>query len=288
MMNKKRMTIPSIMGRKKSGKKITAVTAYDYNFARILDTTDIDIVLVGDSVGMVSLGYDSTLPVTMEDMIHHTKAVRKGVNNPLLIGDMPFMSYQTSNETAINNAGRFIQEGGAEAVKVEGGSRTAERVRAITGAGISVMGHVGLTPQSVHQFGGYKVQGKTYLTARQIKKDAKELERAGTFAIVLEGIPSELAGEITDDLQIPTIGIGAGPHCDGQILVLNDLLGLNTDFVPKFVKQYAQMAELAKSALSTYINEVQTGAFPDQNHSYNAKPGADQQSIKIRKISKAP
>lgn len=288
MMNKKRMTIPSIMGRKKSEKKITAVTAYDYNFARILDATDVDIVLVGDSVGMVSLGYDSTLPVTMEDMIHHTKAVRKGINNPLLVGDMPFMSYQTSNETAITNAGRFIQEGGAEAVKVEGGSRTAERVRAITGAGISVMGHVGLTPQSVHQFGGYKVQGKTYLTARQIKKDAKELERAGAFAIVLEGIPSELAGEITDDLQIPTIGIGAGPHCDGQILVLNDLLGLNTDFVPKFVKQYAQMAELAKSALSDYINEVQTGAFPDPNHSYNTKQVADQQSIKIRKISKAP
>lgn len=283
-----RMTIPSILGRKNSGKKITAVTAYDYNFARIIDTTDIDIVLVGDSVGMVSLGYESTLPVTMDDMIHHTKAVRRGIRNPLLIGDMPFMSYQTSNEAAVTNAGRFVQEGGAEAVKLEGGTRVVERVRAILEAGISVMGHVGLTPQSVHQFGGYKVQGKTDLNARQIKKDAKDLEKAGAFAIVLEGIPADLAGEITENLQIPTIGIGAGPHCDGQILVLNDLLGLNMDFVPKFVKQYAQMAELAKSALTDYIDEVRRGAFPDQSHSYGTKINSDQQSIKIRKISETP
>jgi 3-methyl-2-oxobutanoate hydroxymethyltransferase len=282
------MTIPSILGRKDSGKKITAVTAYDYSFSRIIDATDIDIVLVGDSVGMVSLGYESTLPVTMDDMIHHTKAVRRGIRNALLVGDMPFMSYQASNEAAVANAGRFVQEGGAEAVKLEGGTRVVERVRAIIEAGVSVMGHVGLTPQSVHQFGGYKVQGKTYLNARQIKKDAKDLEKAGAFAVVLEGIPADLAGEITDCLQIPTIGIGAGSHCDGQILVLNDLLGLNVDFVPKFVKQYAQMAELAKSALSDYIDEVRKGAFPDQSHSYGAKKNSDQTSIKIRKISETP
>ncbi|OGW22026.1 MAG: 3-methyl-2-oxobutanoate hydroxymethyltransferase [Nitrospinae bacterium RIFCSPLOWO2_12_FULL_47_7] len=270
-MNKKRVTIPFILEKKKSGKKIAALTAYDYSFARILDASDIDIVLVGDSLGMVSLGYESTLPVTMDDMIHHTKAVKRGIHNPLLIGDMPFMSYQASNTSAITNAGRFIQEGGAEAVKVEGGTRMIERVQAIIEAGISVMGHVGLTPQSVHQFGGYKVQGKTYLNARQIKKDSKDLEKAGVFALVLEGIPADLAHEITSELHIPTIGIGAGPHCDGQILVLHDLLGLHTEFTPKFVKQYAQMAALAKSAISDYIKEVQSGAFPGAEHSYDIK-----------------
>ena len=271
MTNKKRVTIPSILEKKNSGKKITALTAYDYSFARILDASEIDIVLVGDSVGMVSLGYESTLPVTMEDMIHHTRAVKRAIHNPLLVGDMPFMSYQASNETAITNAGRLIQEGGAEAVKVEGGTCMIERVHAIIQAGISVMGHVGLTPQSVHQFGGYKIQGKTYLNARKIKKDAKDLEKAGVFAIVLEGIPAELAHEITTEVQIPTIGIGAGPHCDGQILVLHDMLGLNQDFTPKFVKHYAQVAELAKSAVASYINDVQTGAFPGEEHSYNSK-----------------
>ena len=255
MMNKKRVTIPFILEKKKSGKKIAALTAYDYSFARILDASDIDIVLVGDSLGMVSLGYESTLPVTMDDMIHHTKAVKRGIHNPLLIGDMPFMSYQVSKEE----------------VKVEGGTRMIERVQAIIEAGISVMGHVGLTPQSVHQFGGYKVQGKTYLNARQIKKDSKDLEKAGVFALVLEGIPADLAHEITSELHIPTIGIGAGPHCDGQILVLHDLLGLHTEFTPKFVKQYAQMAALAKSAISDYIKEVQSGAFPGAEHSYDIK-----------------
>lgn len=271
MTAKKRTTIPSILEKKKSGRKLTALTAYDYGFARILDDSEIDIVLVGDSVGMVSLGYENTLPVTMDEMIHHTKAVRRGIHNPLLVGDMPFMSYQASNEIAVTNAGRFIQEGGAEAVKIEGGTRMIERVRAIIQVGISVMGHVGLTPQSVHQFGGYKVQGKTYLNARQIKKDAKDLEKAGVFALVLEGIPAELAYEITAETQIPTIGIGAGPHCDGQILVLHDLLGLNQDFTPKFVKQYAHMAELAKSAVSEYVKEVQSGTFPGTEHSYGIK-----------------
>lgn len=270
-MNKNRVTVPAILGRKNSGKKILALTAYDYCFARILDSCEIDIVLVGDSLGMVSLGYESTLPVTMDEMIHHTRAVRRGINNLLLVGDMPFLSYQVSNETAIANAGRFVQEGGAEAVKIEGGARAAERVRAVVQAGISVMGHVGLTPQSVHQFGGYKVQGRSYQDGRQIMKDARELEKAGAFAVVLEGIPAELAQEITRELAVPTIGIGAGPHCDGQILVLQDLLGLNMDFVPKFVKKFAHMGETVKTAVSDYAREVQSGSFPSREHSYSAK-----------------
>lgn len=270
-MNRKRVTVPSVLGRKKSEKKITALTVYDYSFARILDACEIDIALVGDSVGMTSLGYENTLPVTMDEMIHHTRAVRRGINNLLLVGDMPFMSYQVSNESAVANAGRFIQEGGAEAVKIEGGTRMIERIRAVVHAGISVMGHVGLTPQSVHQFGGYKVQGKTYLDARQIKRDAKELEKAGVFAVVLEGMPTELAREITGELRVPTIGIGAGPHCDGQILVLHDLLGLNLDFAPKFVKRYADLAGLVKSAVSAYTQEVQSGVFPAKEHSYGVQ-----------------
>jgi len=268
-MDKKPVTIPAIIGKKNSTSKITALTAYDFSFAKLLDATDIDIVLVGDSLAMVALGFPNTLPVTMDEMIAHTRAVRRGIRNSLLVGDMPFMSYQVSDEQAVTNAGRFLQEGGATAVKLEGGVRVARKVRAIVQAGIPVMGHIGLTPQSVHQFGGYKVQGKNLLQARQIKQDARELEKAGAFAIVLEGIPSDLAQEITECLKIPTIGIGAGPHCDGQILVLNDMLGITQDFTPKFVKRYTNLDAEIKKAVGLYIEEVQSGEFPGKEHAYN-------------------
>lgn len=262
------VTIPALLEWKKIKRKITALTAYDYSFARFLDESDIDIVLVGDSLGMVALGYENTLPVTMDEMIHHTRAVRRGIHHALVVGDMPFMSYQVSDQDAILNAGRFIKEGGAQAVKLEGGEQVLDRVQALLRAGISVMGHVGLTPQSVHQFGGYKVQGKNHLQARQIKKDALGLQKTGVFAVVLEGIPSDLAAEITAELTIPTIGIGAGPQCDGQILVTQDMLGMNLDFSPKFVKKYADVGDTIQSALKDYIQEVRSGTFPDEEHSY--------------------
>ena len=270
-MDARPVTVPEISGRKNSEKKITALTAYDYSFAKLLDATDLDIILVGDSLGMVSLGHENTLSVTMQNMIDHTRAVKQGTQRALVVGDMPFMSYQVSVEQAVTNAGRLIQEGGASAIKLEGGARMADRVQAIVQAGIPVMGHIGLTPQSVHQFGGYKVQGKNYLDSRQIKQDACDLQSSGVFALVLEGIPCQLAEEITTELKIPTIGIGAGSKCDGQILVLHDLLGLNQDFVPKFVKQYAQMADSLKSAVEEYIQDVRTEAFPGQEHTYHSK-----------------
>ncbi len=271
MMDRKRVTIPQLTEWKKNQRKITALTAYDYTFARLLDESGIDVILVGDSAGMVAMGYENTLPVTMDEMIHHTRGVRRGVQQALLVGDMPFMSYHTSAEDTIRNAGRFIQEGGAEAVKMEGGSRVLDKISAVIQAGISVMGHVGLTPQSVHQFGGYRVQGKNYLDARQIKKDGMDLQKAGVFSLVLEGIPMELAAEITAELEIPTIGIGAGPHCDGQILVTQDMLGMNLDFAPKFVKKYGELGTAIRSAVQGYVEEVQSGGFPDEAHSYHLK-----------------
>jgi 3-methyl-2-oxobutanoate hydroxymethyltransferase len=280
-MKTKRVTAPSIIARKNNGEKIVALTAYDYSFARIVDTTGIDILLVGDSLGMVCLGYENTLPVTMEDMIAHTRSVKRGNTQALLVSDLPFMSYQISIEQAVSNAGRLMQEGLADAVKLEGGTSEAEKVSAIVRAGIPVMGHIGLTPQSVHQMGGYSVQGKHYSSARKIKEDAKALQKAGAFSIVLEGIPGALAEEITKEIKIPTIGIGAGPNCDGQILVLHDLLGLNLDFRPKFVKQYANLGEQIQSAVQNYISEVQSGAFPGTEHTYNKK------ETSIRKIEKA-
>ena len=267
------VTVPEILRRKNLGEKITALTAYDYNFAKLLDATDLDIILVGDSLGMVSQGQENTLSVTMDNMIYHTRAVKQGAKRALVVSDMPFMSYQVSVEQAVTNAGRLIQDGGASAIKLEGGAIMADRVRTITQAGIPVMGHIGLTPQSVHQFGGYKVQGKNYLDSRKIKQDASDLQSAGIFALVLEGIPSELGEEITSELKIPTIGIGAGAKCDGQILVLHDLLGLNQDFVPKFVKQYAQMADNIKVAVTEFIEEVKTESFPSQEHIYHSKQG---------------
>ncbi len=267
------VTVPDILERKISGKKITALTAYDYSFAKLLDATEIDIILVGDSLGMVSLGHENTLAVTLEKMIDHTQAVKRGAIRALVVGDMPFMSYQVSVEQAVTNAGRLIQEGGASAIKLEGGTFMADRVQAIVHAGIPVMGHIGLTPQSVHQFGGYKVQGKNYFDSQKIRQDANDLQNAGIFALVMEGIPGELAEEITAKLKVPTIGIGAGNKCDGQILVLHDLLGLNQNFVPKFVKQYAQLADNLKNAVSEYILEVRAESFPGQEHTYRSKKG---------------
>ena len=270
-MDRKRVTIPQLMEWKKNQRKISALTAYDYTFARLLDESGIDIILVGDSAGMVAMGYENTLPVTMDEMIFHTRGVRRGVQTALLVGDMPFMSYHVSLEETIRNAGRLIQEGGAEAVKMEGGARILDKIQAVVQAGISVMGHVGLTPQSVHQFGGYRIQGKNYLDARQIKKDALDLQKAGAFALVLEGMPMELAAEITAELEIPTIGIGAGSHCDGQILVTQDMLGMNLDFAPKFVKKYSEVGTAIQSAVQGYVDEVRSGEFPDEAHSYHLK-----------------
>ena len=270
-MKTQAVTVPSITTRKKSGKKITALTAYDYSFAKLLDRTLIDILLVGDSLGMVSQGSANTLSVTIEDIVYHTRCVSKGAQRALIVADMPFMSYQVSAEKAVTNAGILVQQGGAAAVKLEGGGRIINQVNAIIKAGIPVMGHVGLTPQSVNQFGGYKVQGKTFLDSKQIKQDAQDLQKAGVFALVLEGIPEELAEEITIDLEIPTIGIGAGSKCDGQILVIHDLLGLNPDFSPKFVKRYANLSDVIQNSVKEFISEVQSETFPDSKHTYNLK-----------------
>ena len=267
------ITVPAIAKRKNSGKKITALTAYDYSFAKLLDSTPIDILLVGDSLGMVSQGHINTLSVTLEDIVYHTRCVNQGVERALVVADMPFMSYQVSVEQAVTNAGILIQQGGAAAVKLEGGERIINQVNAILKAGIPVMGHIGLTPQSVHQFGGYKVQGKNFLDSKQIKQDAKDLQKAGVFSLVLEGIPEELAKEITNDLKIPTIGIGAGSNCDGQILVTHDLLGLNPDFAPKFVKRYALLSDVIQNAVIDFISEVQSEKFPGSEHAYNLKKG---------------
>lgn len=265
------VTIPNLLEWKKSQRKITALTAYDFLTARALDRAGVDLVLVGDSLAMVALGHDTTLPVTLDEMLHHTRAVGRALDRALLIGDMPFMSYQASVEQALENAGRFLKEAGAQAVKLEGGAQVEAQVRAITSAGIPVMGHLGLTPQSVHQLGGYKVQGKNYLDARRIKADALKLQKAGAFSLVLEAIPADLAQDITKELDIPTIGIGAGPHCDGQILVTQDMLGMNPDFVPKFIKQYAALGDQMEQGLKQYVTEVQSGTFPESRHSYSTE-----------------
>ena len=273
-MKNQPVTVPAIAKRKNSGKKITALTAYDYSFAKLLDSTSIDILLVGDSLGMVSQGHRNTLSVTLQNIVYHTQCVNQGAKRALVVADMPFMSYQVSVEQALTNAGILIQQGGAAAVKLEGGRRIINQVNAIVKAGIPVMGHVGLTPQSVHQFGGYKVQGKNFLDSKQIKQDAKDLEKAGVFCLVLEGIPEELAAEITSDVKIPTIGIGAGTKCDGQILVIHDLLGFNPDFAPKFVKRYAQLSDVIQNAVIDFIEEVQSKKFPGPEHTYNMKKGS--------------
>ena len=263
------VTVTQLVNWKKAQRKITALTAYDANTARWLDQAGVDVVLVGDSLGMVALGHSTTLPVTLEEMLHHTRAVSRGLSRALLVGDMPFMSYQVSPQQALENAGRFLKEAGACAVKLEGGARVENHVRAIAEAGIPVMGHLGLTPQSVHQLGGYKVQGKKILDAKRIKSDAQKLQKAGVFSLVLEAVPSDLAREITAELDIPTIGIGAGPYCDGQILVTQDMLGMNPGGVPKFVKQFADLGTQTKNAVEAYARDVREGAFPGVEHSYH-------------------
>jgi 3-methyl-2-oxobutanoate hydroxymethyltransferase len=263
-----RKTILDIKKMKIQGEKITVLTAYDYGMASILDESDIDIILVGDSLGNVVLGYENTIPVTMEDMLHHTKAVSRASQNALIVADMPFLSYQISPETALANAGRFLKEANAQAIKLEGGQEQAETVHKITCAGIPVMAHLGLTPQSIHQLGGYKVQGKKEDAAEKMMRDAKSLEEAGAFSVVLECVPEKLAAEITHLLSIPTIGIGAGVNCDGQVLVINDMLGMYERMTPKFVKKYANLNLEIRNAVKAYISEVKHGTFPDSEHSF--------------------
>ncbi len=265
-----KITIEDILGKKRAGKKITMLTAYDYPMAKILDEAGIDAILVGDSLGMVVLGYDSTLPVTMDDMIHHAKAARRGTKRALLIGDMPYKSYDTTAD-AVKNAKRFIKEAGCEAVKLEGGTAVIKQTKAIVAAGIPVMGHLGLTPQSADKLGGFKVQGKDAAKAREILDDASKLEDAGCFSIVLECVPDRLAGMVSEKLSIPTIGIGAGLYCDGQVLVLYDLIGLFDKFTPKFVKKYASVSADVSAGVKKFIEEVASGAFPGGEHSFTIK-----------------
>jgi 3-methyl-2-oxobutanoate hydroxymethyltransferase len=262
------MTVPELQTRKIEGRKIIMVTAYDALFARIVEEAGIDVVLVGDSLGVVVQGKKDTLSVTMEDMLYHTRLVAGAAGHSLVIGDMPFLSYQVSVDDAVRNAGRFLQVGAA-AVKIEGGAAVVDRVRAMTGFGIPVMGHIGMTPQSTHRYGGYTVQGKGNEAAARLLADARALEEAGAFAVVLEAIPMDLARKVTEMLSIPTIGIGAGPHCDGQVLVLYDLLGLFDEFTPKFVKPYAHLKADALQALRRYREEVEHNKFPTDNESYH-------------------
>jgi 3-methyl-2-oxobutanoate hydroxymethyltransferase len=271
---RKRVTIHELRRMKEAGDRIAVVTAYDATAARLVDAAGAEVILVGDSLGMVVQGHESTLPVTLDQMVYHTAAVRRGLSRSLgrahLVGDMPFGSYQTSADDAVRSAMRLVAEGGAEAVKLEGGSDYVEVVRRIARAGVPVMGHLGLTPQSVHKMGGYVVQGRDAEKAQQILRDARALEAAGCYAIVLECIPAELARIVTSQLRIPTIGIGAGPHCDGQVLVLNDLLGLDAGFAPRFVKRYADLGAQVQGAVSAYVAEVKAGAFPDDEHAFHS------------------
>jgi 3-methyl-2-oxobutanoate hydroxymethyltransferase len=265
-----KVTVRDLSEMKSRGEKIVMLTAYDYLFARLVDQGGTDVVLVGDSLGQVVLGYDSTLPVTIEDMIHHARAVRRGVQRAMLVVDMPFLSFQISAQETLRNAGRMLKETGCEAIKIEGGDeQTAECVRALVRAGIPVMGHIGLTPQSVHAVGGYRVQGREAAEAARIKQEAATLQAAGCFSIVLELMPSELAGDITRALQIPTIGIGAGPLVDGQVLVLYDMLGLNDSFKPKFLRRFADLADHARTGINAFAAAVRAGSYPAAEHSFD-------------------
>ncbi len=264
----RKITIHTLGRMKQRGERIAMLTAYDYPTAKLLDAAGIDALLVGDSLGMVVLGYPTTLPVTMEDMIHHCKAVARGAARALLVGDLPFMAYQASREEAVRNAGRLLKEGNMEAVKLEGGREVADTVNAIVAAGIPVMGHLGLTPQAVHRMGGYRIQGRDPAAAERMQEDALILEKAGAFSLVLEGVPAELGREITAATSIPIIGIGAGPHCDGQVLVTHDMLGLFEDRSPSFVKRYAELAPTLRDAFARYRDEVRGGTFPGPEHSF--------------------
>lgn len=261
-------TVVTIQQAKERGEKITMLTAYDYSMAKLIDEAGINMILVGDSLGMVMLGYEDTLSVTMEDMIHHTRAVARGAVNTMVVADMPFLSYQTSVYDAVCNAGRLIKEGRAQAVKLEGGKEFAEHIRAITTASIPVVAHLGLTPQSLNAFGGFKVQGKTEAAARKLLEDARAVEDAGAAAVVLECVPAKLAELVTEQLRIPTIGIGAGAGCDGQVLVYQDMLAMFGEFKPRFVKQFAQIGTMMKEAFQKYIEEVNAGTFPAKEHTF--------------------
>lgn len=261
-------TVTTFKDAKKQGKKLTMLTAYDYSTAKLFDEAGVDSMLVGDSLGMTMLGYDSTLPVTMEDMIHHTKAVVRGAKNALVVGDMPYMSYHLSVQQAVENAGRFIKEAGAQAVKLEGGAAFCPEIEAMTRASIPVVGHLGLTPQSINAFGGFKVQGKSEEAARKIIEDAQALEAAGAFAIVLECVPAKLAEIITAKVAVPTIGIGAGAGCDGQVLVYQDMLGMYDNFTPKFVRKFAEVGAMMKQGVQEYCAAVQDSSFPAAEHTF--------------------
>ena len=267
-METKKVTVPIIMQMKEKGEKISALTAYDYLMALYLDDAGLDLILVGDSGAMVFSGYDTTIPITVDEMIYHCRAASRGVKRALLVADMPFLSYQISPEDALRNAGRFIKEGGAEAVKLEGGESMAETVHRIVNAGIPVMGHLGLTPQSINKFGGYKVQARTEEAVDRLISDAIALEQAGAFSIVLEKIPAIAAKKVTEKLKVPTVGIGAGPHCDGQILVTHDILGLFEKFRPKFIRIYAELGLEIREACARYVEDVKTGDFPSNKESY--------------------
>jgi 3-methyl-2-oxobutanoate hydroxymethyltransferase len=278
-----KITVPELLQRKSlaadsPSQKIICLTAYDYPTARLVDEAGVEVILVGDSLGMVVLGYESTLPVTLDEMLHHTRAVRRGTRRALVVADMPYGSYHSDTAESVRNAVRFVKEAGAEAVKVEGGERRLELISRLTEAEIPVMGHVGLTPQSVNALGGYRVQGKTVDAAEQLLRDARAVEAAGAFAVVLEAVPRELAAQITRDLRIPTIGIGAGPDCDGQILVVHDLLGLTFNQTPKFARQYANVGEVISHAVREYCEDVRSGGFPSDAESYHSG-----QPVKSRK-----
>jgi 3-methyl-2-oxobutanoate hydroxymethyltransferase len=276
-----RISITDLKAKKKRGEPIVMMTCYDYPSARLLEKAGVDILFIGDTLGMVVLGYDSTIPVTIEEMLHHTKAVVRGSNSAHVLADMPFMSYQASREDALRNAGRLLKEGGAQSVKLEGGVQVADTVRFIVDAGIPVMGHIGLTPQSINQLGGYRVQGKTRATAVRLIDDAEALERAGAYAVVLECVPAPLARTITERLTIPTIGIGAGPDCDGQVQVFHDLLGLFDDFVPKHAKRYAELGPQITEAVHAYAKEVRERRFPTKKESFLAGNGVLSEAAKI-------
>ena len=263
-----KITIQDFLRKKRENKKITMLTAYDYPFAKIVDEAGIDGIIVGDSVGMVIQGLENTLPVTMDEMIYHTKIVSRAVKNTLVVGDLPFMSYQANIEEAVRNAGRFLKEAGASAVKIEGGAEVGEHIRAMTKSDIPVMAHIGLTPQSIHRMGGYKIQGRTKEAAERLREEAHIAEDAGAFSLILEAIPAELAAQITEELTIPTIGIGAGPSCDGQVLVLHDVIGLFERFLPKFAKRYVNVKDEVLRAIKNYKEEVEKGVFPSDEHSF--------------------
>lgn len=276
-----RLTVNSIKEMKHLGKKIPMLTAYDYTSARLIEEAGVDFILVGDSLGQVILGYQNTIPVTMEEMLHHTKAVVRGTNQALVVADMPFLTYHLSHEQALHNAGRFLQEGGAQAVKLEGGVRMRETVQALTRNGIPVLGHIGLTPQSINQLGGTRVQGKTKQMADEILTDAKAIEEAGAFAVVVELVPEELGRLITEGLSIPTIGIGAGVHCDGQVLVFHDMLGMSVGPVPRHAKAFANLGSATKEAVGLYLSEVRSGQFPTANESFVSE-GSDGASARVK------